>query len=303
MDFRLLEPGDYETYKPFFRNQPYDLCIYTLPSLIVWTNSLARHFVQIRDDILMIYIDYPKGHSLPHLIMPISQEREIMPEELYELSKSVQFNGYSNVPEAYIDHYGRDRIESLFRINEQPEFEDYVYRAKDLASLKGKKYSKKRNLIHQFEKEFVLENRVLVEQMTGVIQDECLTFLEEWCEEKDCGEEKDKVLACEREAAIKAITYIDSIELQGICLRIDGKINAFGIASVLNKKMCVLHFEKAFNNVKGLYQYFDRECARHLFTEYEYINKESDMGLPGIAHAKSSYFPVMKVKSFKLTRL
>jgi len=33
----------------------------------------------------------------------------------------------------------------------------------------------------------------------------------------------------------------------------------------------------------------------------EYINKESDMGVPGLIQAKRSYYPVMMIKSYKLT--
>ncbi|RPJ82238.1 MAG: DUF2156 domain-containing protein [Deltaproteobacteria bacterium] len=62
----------------------------------------------------------------------------------------------------------------------------------------------------------------------------------------------------------------------------------------------VLHFEKAFAAINGMYQYFDRECARRLFQKYAYINKESDMGIPGLAKAKKSYYPVMREKAYKL---
>ena len=82
---------------------------------------------------------------------------------------------------------------------------------------------------------------------------------------------------------------------------LDGEINAFGIASRLTENMGVLHFEKAFASKKGLYQYFDRECARRLFKGCSYINKESDMNVPGLAKAKKSYHPVMTVKSYILT--
>ena len=301
MKFKLLEPDDFDTYTPYFRNQSYDLCIYTLPSLIVWTNSLARHFVAMREDMLLIYIDYPKGHIPPHLIMPISPEREIDPEELSAICSSTDFQTISNIPESCLGRFGSEKIAPFFQIEEQPEDEDYVYRTEDLSFLKGNKYAKKRNLIHQFEKEYVVKNRVTVEKMSAATATECLIFLEKWCEEKDCGENRDKGLASEREAAINAILNIESIGIQGILLRIDGEVNAFGMASNLNPETGVLHFEKAFSRVKGLYQYFDRECARRLFGESPLINKENDMSIPEIAHAKNSYFPLMRVKSFKFT--
>jgi hypothetical protein len=301
MTFKLLAPDDFDTYTPYFKNQSYDLCIYTLPSLIVWTNSMARHFVQQREDMLLIYIDYPRWDFPPHLIMPISPGRIVHPEELTEICLSTDFRTLTNVPESYVQKFGKEAITPFFQIELQPEYEDYVYKTEDLSFLRGNKYAKKRNLIHQFEKEYVTRNRVRIEKMTNANAKECLDFLDAWCEEKDCGENRDKVLACEREAVIKAITHIESIGINGILLRIDGEVNAFGMSSILHSEMGVLHFEKAFSRVKGLYQYFDRECARQLFVNSSLINKENDMEIPEIAHAKSSYFPVMRVKSFKLT--
>jgi len=303
MNFKLLAPGDFDAYAPYFRNQPYELCIYTLPSMIVWTNSLARHFVAIHEDILLIYIDFPKGHVAPHLIMPISPERKIAPEELSEICSSAELPIIGNVPESYLNHFGRKKIAAFFQIEEQPEYEDYVYKTEDLSFLKGNKYAKKRNLINQFEKEYVRENRVRIETISNDNAQDCLVFLEKWCEEKDCAEKRDKVLACEREAAINGILHNTAIGMKGILLRIDGEINAFGMASALNADTGVLHFEKAFSSVKGLYQYFDRECARRLFAGQSLINKENDMSIPEIAHAKNSYFPAIKRKSFQLTQL
>ena len=301
MTFKLLAPDHFDTYIPYFKNQSYDLCIYTLPSLIVWTNSMARHFVQQREDMLLIYIDYPRWDFPPHLIMPISPGRIIHPEELTEICLSTDFRTLTNVPESYVQKFGTESVASFFQIELQPEYEDYVYKTDDLSFLRGNKYAKKRNLIHQFEKAYVTRNRVRIEKMTNANAKECLDFLDAWCEEKDCGENRDKVLACEREAVIKAITHIESIGINGILLRIDGEVNAFGMSSILHSEMGVLHFEKAFSRVKGLYQYFDRECARQLFVNSPLINKENDMEIPEIAYAKSSYFPVMRVKSFKLT--
>ena len=300
MEFKLLEPSDYGTYHPYFKNQSYDLCIYTLPSLIVWTNNMARHFVAVTDGALWMYMDYPRLQLPPHLIMPIRPDRDIPPEELAGVCAETKFSVIGNVPESYIERVGRDAVGRWFEIEEQPEYEDYVYRTEDLANLKGNKYAKKRNLIRQFEREFLISDRITVEPMTGANAMESLEFLEKWCEEKDCGEKRDKVLACEREAAVKAISLGDAIGMRGILLRIDGAVNAFGMASTLTRDTGVLHFEKAFSRVKGLYQYFDRECARRLFPDAAFINKENDMSIPEIAHAKNSYYPSLRIKSFQL---
>jgi hypothetical protein len=64
--------------------------------------------------------------------------------------------------------------------------------------------------------------------------------------------------------------------------------------------MATLQYEKAFGSIKGLYQYFDNACARMLVNGYTYLNKESDMGIPGLTKAKKSYHPLKMVRSVKL---
>jgi len=71
--------------------------------------------------------------------------------------------------------------------------------------------------------------------------------------------------------------------------------------SRLTRRIGVLNFEKAYPQIKGLYQFLDNECARQLFYDYEFINKESDMGIPALADSKKSYYPVEKLKSYCLT--
>jgi hypothetical protein len=80
-----------------------------------------------------------------------------------------------------------------------------------------------------------------------------------------------------------------------------GTVSAFGISSPLTDNMGVLNFEKAHASIKGLYQFLDNECAKYLFTDYKYINKESDMKLSDLAQAKRSCNPVDIVKSYRLT--
>jgi len=130
--------------------------------------------------------------------------------------------------------------------------------------------------------------------------EECLQFLEIWCNEHACDVDQQSNLACEKEAVITTLNNIEQLESKGILVRVDGAVSAFGIGSRLNETMATLNFEKAFSTIKGLYQFLDNECAKRLFSEFRYVNKESDMNLPNLAESKQSYNPVMRIKSFAL---
>ena len=61
---------------------------------------------------------------------------------------------------------------------------------------------------------------------------------------------------------------------------------------MLNDQMALIHIEKANPNVRGLYQAINNEFIRHEFAHTEFINREEDMGLPGLRQAKESYNPI-----------
>jgi len=140
-----------------------------------------------------------------------------------------------------------------------------------------------------------------VEPITRESVPECLAFLEAWCVQRDCDVDGETDLACERRAVITSLEQLEALDLRGILVRLDERVCAFGIASRLNGDTGILSYEKAFSDVKGLYQFLDRECAKRLFAGCRYINKESDMSLPNLAAMKRSYHPVLRVKSYKLT--
>ena len=301
MNFKHMVPSDFAAYKPYFSKQRYTLCGYALSSIIAWSNEEYQPFGAFADDALIVAAEFATEQEHRHLILPIAPEKEYEPRELARLARDLGYSTFWFVPESYLERQGRDELARYFSIVPHEAYDDYVFRTEDLAFLKGNKYSKKRNLINQFEREFVNTGRVQVEEMGPAVVDECLEFLEQWCEERDgCDGVKNSDLACEKQAAITTIENLEQMELKGILVRLDNVVSAFGISSALTQDMATLQYEKAFSHVKGLYQYLDRECAQRLFDGFTYINKESDMGMPGIAKSKRSYHPAMMVKAYKL---
>ena len=83
---------------------------------------------------------------------------------------------------------------------------------------------------------------------------------------------------------------------------VGGSVRAFALGEPLNRETAVCHFEKADHFMEGLSQLVNREFARLLFTDRRYINREQDLGEPGLRIAKLSYHPVEFVKKFWVRR-
>ena len=290
---------DYAKIVPFFQNQTHQLCVYTPASISVWTSKIYQPCIRIyNDDTLLVGVRFASAKD-DHLILPLGAQ-EFPPQELHRLAEENSFYRYWFVSDAYIDKYGCGQVETYFKLSEQPELHDYVYLTSDLAELAGNKYSKKRNLINQFKRAHP-EDSLKVEVLNADNALECIDFIEEWCQSRDCQEDDwDDSLACEKIAAINTLNHIEKLDVTGILLRINNKICAYGVGARLTDNMGVFHFEKAFSYIKGLYQYFDQLCARRLFKGYSYINKESDMDISNLAKSKKSYHPAMMIKSWQM---
>ncbi len=301
MDFKPLNPPDFPRLKPYFHNQQYELCAYTLLSILVWQNDGYHSVGTINDGTLFIGTAFKQKMENNYLILPLSPHKSFTPRALFDLAHASGFSDYWFIPESYLERQGKEAFRPYFTIHPQPEYDDYIYEQKTLADLKGNRFSKKRNLIRQFEREFVYSDRAKIEPLTPNAAEECIAFVEAWCRKRACDEDDQSEMAYEKQAVLNTIAHLEVLEVNGLLLRIDGKVCALGIGADLTDEMGVLHFEKAFTHIKGLYQYFDRQCARHLFGSKSQINKESDMGESNLARAKKSYHPDRMIRSFRLT--
>ncbi|MEJ2642784.1 MAG: phosphatidylglycerol lysyltransferase domain-containing protein [Desulfosarcinaceae bacterium] len=301
MELKRITPRDFAVYKPYFLDQRYRLCDYALASIIAWQNQYYHPRVGVWDGFLVVGAEFTQAPNKRHLMMPIGpQQAELPPEALAALAREAGYRRIWFVPRCYLDTHGEDAVAASFKIRREPELDDYIYRREDLAELAGGKYAKKRNLIRQFTRSHVETGRVSVGPITKDDVADCIDYLDIWCASRVCDAQMEEDLACERDAAINTLENLDLLEVKGLHLRIDGRVKAFGVAARLTDDMATLQYEKADAEIKGLYQYFDQQCARQLFNGYTYINKESDLGIAGLAKSKRSYYPVKMIKAYRL---
>jgi hypothetical protein len=72
---------------------------------------------------------------------------------------------------------------------------------------------------------------------------------------------------------------------------------------LLNDQTAVVHIEKANPEVPGLYPIINQQCTEKCWDEVMYINREQDLGLPGLREAKTSYHPHHFAEKFSIRLL
>jgi len=162
---------------------------------------------------------------------------------------------------------------------------EYVYCSEDLASLPGKDYFSIRRHLNRFRKNC----KPVVEPIEVKNRDEVNEFLIEWCEWKNCDGEP--FLAHEMEALTYALSHMEELGLSGLLIRVVEKVGAIALFEPLNEETLVVHFEKGLPDCEGIYKAINAETAFYARDKFRFINRESDMGVPGLREAKMRYHP------------
>ena len=79
--------------------------------------------------------------------------------------------------------------------------------------------------------------------------------------------------------------------MKGAIIRIYGKVEAFTNGDLVNDKIAHIIFEKANPNICCLFHSINRDFLIHEFADTEFVNREEDLGIPGLREAKMGYNP------------
>ncbi len=202
-------------------------------------------------------------------------------------------------PLGVIDRITRGYLEKHFptlKFIPRRGYFDYVYLAANLAELPGGPYAKIRNRLNKFKKEY----RYTTEDISQKNMEEIQDFLHKWCLWKDCA--SDLFLENEKEAIMYSMAHLFDLGLRGIALRIQGGIEAIAVYEQMTPDTIVVHYEKGSPDFDGIYKAINQETAERVQGQCTYINRESDMNLPGLRQAKMSYRPHHMVEVFTVDK-
>ncbi len=180
--------------------------------------------------------------------------------------------------------------------DDRPNY-DYVYERESLIELKGRELHKKKNHLNYFVKNYQFEYKELTEDMSEMVMD----FIKAFNAKKEIPAHEWELLMMEEKAMQDVFENLQEAELLAGAIIIDNKIEAVSVGGLLNEDTVSVHIEKANTEYRGLYQMINREFCKRMPEHIKYVNREEDMGLPGLRKAKLSYKPVRLVEKYIVT--
>jgi len=165
---------------------------------------------------------------------------------------------------------------------------DYIYRRDHLASLAGRALQKKRNLVHAFERANDYHAMPLAPERVP----DALAVLEAWrAHARD---------VADYSPCRDALLHMEEFGLEGRITYVAEKPAAYALGETAPRgDMFVVHYEKTVPDIKGLYQFINMDLVRALPSEITLINREQDLGDPGLRQAKLTYRPSSFIQKFR----
>ncbi len=259
----------------------------SIVTILTWKNYAACSFTEYKNHLIIeCTMDGERG-----IHAPIGEPDTELLEELLIFAREEKCT---------FEIYDEENIQILkdthpeIPIIENRGYFEYCYSTEELANLKGKKYLNIRGQINTFNSRW----KYNVEKITEENIFEVIELVEIWACEKD--KKTGTIMKEETNATLFALKNFQNLPIDGIAIRIEESKRLAGIAiwEIQNSESALIHFEKGLKDYPGIYKIINKETALKLLGKVKWINRESDMNVPGLREAKLRYHPEFFVKAY-----
>lgn len=262
----------------------------TFTNLFMWRKSYNIRWAEVCDTLFITFghsgapfaACLPIGGSLRDAVFML---RDLFEEQGMKLRITLYSDGQMRLLER--------TFPDTFTFTPQRSQFDYVYSVRELTALSGKRYHAKKNHLNKFKSMYDWEYR----HMTPEYRPLCEDVFRRWY--------KDKIgvipgVEEQFEAVSELLNNWENLDITGGCLTADGSIAAFSFGEPLHSdpSCAVIHLEHADTNFQGSYAAMNQQFLEHEWQDFEYVNREEDMGIEGLRKAKLSYNPAFMVKKY-----
>ena len=284
INFHPVRIEDKDSINEFFFKSAYRNCDFSFSNILCWKHRYDTTFAIVDGFLLFRFF---ASYKEPGYMMPLGDGDLRIAIDLLRADakeRGDRFYLFAITPEMFA------RIEAAcpgeFELKTDDAWSEYIYNARDLITLVGKKFQSKRNHVNKFKKSYNYEYLPI----TREIIPDCLDLYYRWCEENG-GCNEDSSLVEERHATQKAFHYFERLGLKGGAIRVDGKIIAYSYGQQLTADTFGIHAEKSLYEIDGGFSAINQMFAEHECQNFRYINREEDLGIESLRKSKESYHP------------
>lgn len=260
----------------------------TLTNVMMWKDKYATGYLTLKGFLYLIYTHEDGATSYSQPIGDYDDSLGLL-ESVKALVK-LQIVGGQSLTFRNMDRKTAELIAgnlSHVHMLPSPEHNDYCYLTSELSELKGNRYHKKKNHVNQFIHHYGDSHQI--EAITAANALDCLICSQNWCADKNCDGSKD--LCFEYLGIQHVLKNWDDYPVEGLLIRHDQIVIGYSFGEMLTDDYFVVHIEKGDTRYQGIYPYLNMLMAGAVSGRFQYVNREQDLGIPGLIKAKKSYHP------------
>ena len=296
LTFKPVSVDDIENIMPFFGLRPDKTCESVFLDSFLWRDHYCIQYTIYQDKGLLWRMEMD---GKIYTSIPTCRQEDM--RELLEVMKEY-FNQTLGQP-LRIYLADEESLEYLqlnpeeFSIEEAEDLKDYLYDGQAMRTLAGRKLHKKKNHVNSFMRAY--EGRYEFRRLCCSDRQDVWEFLDRWRMAKENGGQDMEDLDEEIEGIQEILKNCSHIPAKMAGVYVDGELQAFSVGSYNEReKMAVIHIEKANSQFNGLYQFINQQFLIHEFPDAVLVNREDDVGLPGLRKSKMSYNPIGFARKF-----
>lgn len=263
--------------------------------LLMWVDYFRYEYCIYRDTLFIKGVTEDDtslpAFSLPVGALPLDESVDLIKRYCHRHGIRPEF---SAVPEHSVEAFALLSPKSILPLE---DWGDYLYDIEPMATLAGKKMSKKRNHVNRFMAENPDAETV---DLTADNVDEVMDFMDVYDSEADGA----PMEIAESRLTRRMLSLIKEgdTHLEGVILRAGGRTAGFSVGDIKGDTLFV-HIEKATRTLTGSYETVARAFAARMsekHPELRFVNREDDGGDEGLRKSKLSYHPVEVLKKFNI---
>lgn len=287
LSFHKLTLSDREAVQAVTLNAGRRNCNYTFANLVGWQFWYYTEVCMLDDTVVLRYTS--EGDRAYMVCTAKAISKELLEALLDDSQGNLVLIGLEDDQTTPLLTLKTPLLISVEQVRNQY---DYIYRRTDLAALQGGHLQAKRNHVHRFRTAHPdFEYRPL----TPDLFDECRRLTAIWQEEKNENhnenQNENETIDAEHRVMETIFSNWEALGMIGGSIFIDGQMVAFTYGTAVTNDTFDVCVEKADRHIEGAFAIINQQFAEHLPEQFVYLNREEDMGIPGLRKAKLSYHP------------
>lgn len=284
LEFKSVQLKSVPRLRKYYSKCSYRLCEYSAGVKLMWRQHWHPAFAESHGCLVILNRSHHFGHIFDYPVpLPGIGDVDAALDDIDDWCREQGMTPiFGVVPEEEREHLMNRYPYTV--VDNDRLWQDYLYRAEDLMTFAGRRYSGQRNHINKFRK---LYPTAVYRPITREDADKVEAFWEEFHQIFNKEQALAKMELC---SARKLMRQLGKPWVKAGAIELEGKFIAIALAEACGDTL-VCHIEKGLPQYEGVYPTMVQSFAAANAEGLRWINREDDAGDKGLRTSKLQYLP------------